>query len=568
MKKLCIGTYIHLICQAKSNISQKDFLETLLTFNDKVWSEYAKDPTLHTHLKNGTDNITTEYAGTVRHTDSNDIFRHIATKLVPLLDVHKHKQLVLAFRAIINEDTTIPDDCLIGTSEGYTKSNILSKNNFSLPGLLTNLFIYCTTQVENKKFKNNIKEIPSNFVDSFNDEVRSININESLPITPVPIDSTVKREKFDSVFTEVIHPQTLNLPNPSTVKLYHLNVADYSFTHDQISKFIKDNLGRYVFSRAKRNEYQINDEMENIALDAATAMRKSGEIPTASHFGEIMLYSFLESVLNAPKLMSKVELQNAGGGYTSKCSGVHLLSLDNGKLPIYQLVFGCTDIFVLTPERLLYLLISYPNININYLFIDESHKISARDGRSAFYYKVVDMLAERPIKPHIIFASPNIPNPEVYLKLVPGAPIDQSAALSTSYSPVSQLKYLVDLVQHRVQLFNERKQEMMFIKDLNATASIPDTIKEIISHSNKKQSIVYFNSRDTAIEYAVNYADSLHPKNDPVLDALAKEIQNEIHDSYYLAELIQKGVAYHVGYLPMVINHLAVVTHIDEIIWM
>ncbi len=202
----------------------------------------------------------------------------------------------------------------------------------------------------------------------------------------------------------------------------------------------------------------------------------------------------------------------------------------------------CHYIFVLTPERLLYLLISYPNININYLFIDEAHKISARDGRSAFYYKVVDMLAERPIKPHIIFASPNIPNPEVYLKLVPGAPIDQSAALSTSYSPVSQLKYLVDLVQHRVQLFNERKQEMMFIKDLNATASIPDTIKEIISHSNKKQSIVYFNSRDTAIEYAVNYADSLHPKNDPVLDALAKEMLDYLfHHSEWKDHIAFKG---------------------------
>jgi len=38
---------------------------------------------------------------------------------------------------------------------------------------------------------------------------------------------------------------------------------------------------------------------------------------------------------------------------------------------------------------------------------------------------------------------------------------------------------------------------------------------------------------------------------DKKLDALAKEVEDEIHGSYYLADLIKKGVAYHVGYLPL-----------------
>lgn len=51
-------------------------------------------------------------------------------------------------------------------------------------------------------------------------------------------------------------------------------------------------------------------------------------------------------------------------------------------------------IFAMTPERLLYLLILMKDIPIEYLFIDEAHKISKKDGRSAFYYKVVDMLSQ------------------------------------------------------------------------------------------------------------------------------------------------------------------------------
>ena len=73
-------------------------------------------------------------------------------------------------------------------------------------------------------------------------------------------------------------------------------------------------------------------------------------------------------------------------------------------------------IFVVTPERMLYILIDDPELKIDYLFVDEAHKISSNDKRSVFYYKVINKLEERNSNPHIIFASPNIPNPQVYLQ--------------------------------------------------------------------------------------------------------------------------------------------------------
>jgi len=210
-------------------------------------------------------------------------------------------------------------------------------------------------------------------------------------------------------------------------------------------------------------------------------------------------------------------------------------------------------IFVLTPERLLYLLISNPSINIHHLFIDEAHKISVRDGRSAFYYKVVDMLEEREVKPHIVFASPNIPNPEVYLGLVSGVEEANNMALATSYSPVSQLKYMVDIVDGKLQIYNEHKKELLDFCDVNAGYTPVSIIKRLLRHVPGKQSIVYFSSKDSAITTAFEYAKFLEDKKDPQLEALAKEIETTIHDKYYLADLIRRGVAYHVGYLP---NHI------------
>ena len=48
----------------------------------------------------------------------------------------------------------------------------------------------------------------------------------------------------------------------------------------------------------------------------------------------------------------------------------------------------------------------------------------------------------------------------------------------------------------------------------------------------------------------MEYAKSLQPLNNPNLTKLANDIKNDVHRECYLAELIEKGVAYHVGYLP------------------
>lgn len=62
-------------------------------------------------------------------------------------------------------------------------------------------------------------------------------------------------------------------------------------------------------------------------------------------------------------------------------------------------------IAVLTPERLYHSLLKQPEIEFKYLFIDEAHKISDKDKRSIIYYKILDMLKERPFV-HIYFSSP------------------------------------------------------------------------------------------------------------------------------------------------------------------
>lgn len=98
-------------------------------------------------------------------------------------------------------------------------------------------------------------------------------------------------------------------------------------------------------------------------------------------------------------------------------------------------------VFVLTPERLLYLLNDKPDFVLDYLFIDEAHKMTGRNSRAPFYYSVVDELSRRTAKPKFIFASPNIPNPQEYLSLLASGEYDKQNAIASAFSPVVQFKF-------------------------------------------------------------------------------------------------------------------------------
>lgn len=212
-------------------------------------------------------------------------------------------------------------------------------------------------------------------------------------------------------------------------------------------------------------------------------------------------------------------------------------------------------IFIVTPERLHYLLNS-TDIAIDCCFVDESYKISEPDSRSLYYYQAINQLLVRNPKTKIFFSSPNIPNPEVYLETIkaPGTRYRKA----TGYSPVSQIKYLISLKEkdQPIKVFNDLTRDLENTGMTNPSTNINDIISTL---KTKGGNIVYCSGKDKTVELALQYANFLpafqpstpeEKENQEKLDALAKSIEQDVHEDYYLAALIRKGVAYHVGYLP------------------
>ena len=214
-------------------------------------------------------------------------------------------------------------------------------------------------------------------------------------------------------------------------------------------------------------------------------------------------------------------------------------------------------ILVMTPERLLYLLINKPKLTIDYIFIDEAHKMTGRNKRGPFYYKAVDILAQRKPMPHFIFASPNIPNPEVYLKLVMEAKDGNGNTATSTFAPVTQFKFLVNNEKGNVCIFNDHTQETTFVcsyrKELMSVVALMNHFASIESGkplAERKRNIAYFSGKAAAIEAAMEYSRDKNFLDDKDLNQLSHDIETQIHKYYFLAEIVKKGIAYHIGYLP------------------
>jgi hypothetical protein len=158
---------------------------------------------------------------------------------------------------------------------------------------------------------------------------------------------TIKEGVFDSVFTEVDHGESLGLKNPHQLRMFHLDVMNNAFSFDGLHYLLLRNIGRYVFSRAKIDQFKIDGDLDMIVNQATRLLRRACNASgswVGEELGNIMLYIFLEQILGAPKLFSKIELSQFSNQNVQDSGGVHLLSLENGGSPSYQMVFGKSNI--------------------------------------------------------------------------------------------------------------------------------------------------------------------------------------------------------------------------------
>lgn len=199
-------------------------------------------------------------------------------------------------------------------------------------------------------------------------------------------------------------------------------------------------------------------------------------------------------------------------------------------------------VFVFTPERMVAYLSEKNNPLISYLFIDEAQKIIAKkDSRAPLYYQAISMAERKSIK--LFFASPNIPNSDIFLKL-----FDKSTdeCMVIKEAPVSQNRFFIDFVEREEKMFTESGKDDVF-----ETFGNYNNLNELLLYIGRdKKNIIYCNSVEDTINFALSFSKVLEEKRDSRIDEVIKLIQEYLHKDYYLVDCLKKGIAFHFGKLP------------------
>jgi superfamily II DNA/RNA helicase len=210
-------------------------------------------------------------------------------------------------------------------------------------------------------------------------------------------------------------------------------------------------------------------------------------------------------------------------------------------------------IFVLTPERLLSYLSQKKNPNIAYLFIDEAHKLAAeKDSRAVTAYSAISKALRRNPNLNLYFSSPNVSNPEVFLKLFKK---DEKQFFRTIETPVSQNLFFVDLVEKRVTHYMDNGNYEFEPKIVTKAETIYDLLSAI---GDEESNIVYCSSRFDAVDKAAKLFELNQKKQVEVsknVKRVIRQIKGYIHKDYYLGEFLNRGIGYHFGNLPQIIRN-------------
>lgn len=146
------------------------------------------------------------------------------------------------------------------------------------------------------------------------------------------IETSVKDNFLDLFYHDL---KDINLDRSNKLNAFTLKVSNNSFVYNELVESLSNQIYHFALSRAQVKNLKDLEQYGTLVNKAKEKLRtytsNEGEL------GEILLYCLLESHLNAPKILTKLELKTAGNDYVKGADGVHLFKLNEKD---YQLILG------------------------------------------------------------------------------------------------------------------------------------------------------------------------------------------------------------------------------------
>ncbi len=137
---------------------------------------------------------------------------------------------------------------------------------------------------------------------------------------------------FIELFEPVVQ-KTLDDYDQKHMNVFLLQTNANEFDYNSLIDRLLDPMIDFTLSRVTKSKFK-DSPGGRASKMARQKFRKVNE--NKGELGELLLYCFLESHLNAPKVLTKYELKTSNNDYVKGSDGVHFLQVDEGE---YQLIF-------------------------------------------------------------------------------------------------------------------------------------------------------------------------------------------------------------------------------------
>lgn len=115
--------------------------------------------------------------------------------------------------------------------------------------------------------------------------------------------------------------------------LFLLPINARNFDYNSVSDNLMESVADYALSWKIRDKYK--DKVMTLSRKAREKFKEAAK--NDGELGELLLFCFLEGHLDAPKILTKLELKTSNQLYVNGADGVHLKKVSDKK---YQLIFG------------------------------------------------------------------------------------------------------------------------------------------------------------------------------------------------------------------------------------
>ena len=121
----------------------------------------------------------------------------------------------------------------------------------------------------------------------------------------------------------------------SRLNLHILKIENNQFCYDELIKQLGNHMIPFALSRKEIADFEKDKRYHELVCKAASKFRDYNV--NEGEAGELLLFCFLEAHLNAPKILTKLEIKLSSNDYAKGSDGIHLLEISPQS---YQLIFG------------------------------------------------------------------------------------------------------------------------------------------------------------------------------------------------------------------------------------